>query len=149
MVALKNVALRVPDLRAAEGYYRAIFAGEVVGREVRRDDGRWYQLRPEHGWDDLAVAGLEAAWVGLRRDDPIIALFKGDPDPARSLDHIGVVATAEEAAAIRARLPDDVDVEPDDGENELTFVDRYGFRWQLSAPGFDGAGIVRGDWLDL
>lgn len=149
MVALHYVAVCVPDLREAERHYQEIFSVEVVGREVLGDDGRWYALRPAHGWDDLDAAGLEALWVGLRRDELVIALF-----PARqlqadhSLRHIGVEFDPDELAEIRSRLPDSVEVESDDADG-LIIVDRHGIRWQLSGLPFADAGELRGDWLDL
>lgn len=149
MVALKNVALRVPDLREAEDHYQRIFAAELVGREVRLDDGVWYALRPEQGWDELDVAGFKASWVGLRRDDLVIALVPGTPAPDTGIHHIGVVVTPDEMVEIARGLPPTVAVEETPEDGQLTFRDRYGFRWQCSDRGLAHAGEIRGAWLDL
>jgi len=147
MPTIKHVALHVPDLREAEGHYREIFAADLVGREAVGSDGRWRSLRPELGWDDAARAGIELHWVGLRRDDLVIALFQGQPNPQGTLYCIGLTTTAEERADIRGRLPDSTTIE-DDTTGNLTFVDMYGFRWQCLGPGFGTAGDLRGDWID-
>lgn len=148
MVALKHVALLVPDLHEAEEHYRTIFAADLVGRENVGADGRWRSVRAEHGWSDIAAAGIEIHWVGLRRDDLRLALLRGEPEAQRTLHAIGLHLEPKEIAATHERLPDTVTVELR-SEIALTFVDRFGFRWQCSGPGFDTAGRLRGDWLDL
>jgi len=40
-VTWRHIALRVPDLRAAEGYYRSIFGIRLIGREAELKDGLW------------------------------------------------------------------------------------------------------------
>jgi hypothetical protein len=82
--------------------------------------------------------------VGLRRGDLLLALFPGDPQPG-TVFLIAVVATVEENASVRGRLPDDTAVEVDE-DDALTFLDPFGFRWQLCGPGFTGAGDARGRW---
>ena len=61
---------------------------------------------------------------------------------------VGLAMAADEIAAIEGRM--DTEVVEDRGEAWLTFVDRYGVRWQLStdAP-FMGAGEATGRWLDV
>ncbi len=41
MTTLRHIALLVPDLRAAEQYYQAVFEMEVIGREALLKDGLW------------------------------------------------------------------------------------------------------------
>ncbi len=148
----KHVALHVPDLQHAEEYYRHVFNLDVVTREALRggslaNDTTWAQLRHTATWEDAQLAGLEIHMVGLRRDELLLALFPGDPQPG-TVFLIAVVATAEEIASVRGRLPDDTSIEVDQ-DDALTFLDPFGFRWQLCGPGFAGPGDVHGRWLDV
>jgi catechol 2,3-dioxygenase-like lactoylglutathione lyase family enzyme len=108
----KHVALHVPDLQHAEEYYRHVFDLDVVTREALTsggsltDDEPWAQLPHAATWEDARLAGLEIQMVGLRRGDLLLALFPGDPQPG-TVFLIAVVATAEEIASVRGRLPDD------------------------------------------
>jgi catechol 2,3-dioxygenase-like lactoylglutathione lyase family enzyme len=148
MVSFKHVALLVPDLEQAEQHYRTIFQAELVGREAVATDGTWRTAPHELGWAELNAAGVDIQWVGLRRDDLVIALLQGTPDAQRTLYCIGLNLTTEEAAAIRERLPDTTTLEVHEGDR-LTFVDRYGFRWQCFDGGLTTAGDGRGDWLEV
>jgi catechol 2,3-dioxygenase-like lactoylglutathione lyase family enzyme len=145
-VRLKHVALHVPDIEAAERFYRTAFDMEVVTRESIVD-GRWRQLPHEAGWEDVRRAGVEIQMVGLSRGDLIVALFPGDPKPG-TVFLIGVVADPEEIEAVRSRLPEEATIAVDD-PGEFVVVDPFGFRWQLSGPGFAGPGDTQGDWIDL
>jgi catechol 2,3-dioxygenase-like lactoylglutathione lyase family enzyme len=142
-----HVALHVPDLEAAEQFYTAALGLEVVTRESLDAHGGWEQLPPGAGWEDAGRAGVELHMVGLRRDDLIVALFLGLPTTG-TLYLVGIAATPEEIAEVRARLPPDTVIEADT-ESTLMFVDPFGFRWQLSTRGFRGAGEARGDWITL
>lgn len=148
MIAFKHVALFVPDLREAEEHYRTIWAADLVGRESLREDGRWYSVPPGLGWVDIDAAGVEIHWVGLRRDDLIVALLPGEPEAQRTLYAIGVHLEPNEVAEVHGRLPDTATVEVHT-DTALTFVDRYGFRWQCFGTEFRTAGDARGDWLDM
>jgi catechol 2,3-dioxygenase-like lactoylglutathione lyase family enzyme len=148
----KHVALHVPDLQHAEGFYRRVFDLDVVTREALTsgsltDDGSWAQLPRTATWEDVRLAALEVQMVGLRRGDLLLALFPGDPQPG-TVFLIAIVATVEEVASVRGRLPGDTPVEVDQ-EDALTFLDPFGFRWQLCGPGFAGAGDTRGRWLEV
>jgi catechol 2,3-dioxygenase-like lactoylglutathione lyase family enzyme len=149
-VRTKHVALHVPDLQHAEEYYRHVFDLDVVTREALNggnlaDDTTWAQLPHTATWEDAQLAGLEIQMVGLRRDELLLALFPGDPQPG-TVFLIAVVATAEEIASVRGRLPDDTSIEVDQ-DDALTFLDQFGFRWQLCGPGFAGPGDVHGRGL--
>jgi catechol 2,3-dioxygenase-like lactoylglutathione lyase family enzyme len=148
----KHVALHVPDLQHAEEYYRHAFDLDVVTREALSggnlaNDTTWAQLPHTATWEDARLAGLEIQMVGLRCDELLLALFPGDPQPG-TVFLIAVVATAEEIASVRSRLPDDTSIEVDQ-DDALTFLDPFGFRWQLCGPGFAGPGDVHGRWLEV
>jgi catechol 2,3-dioxygenase-like lactoylglutathione lyase family enzyme len=148
----KHVALHVPDLQRAEELYRRVFDLEVVTREVLTsgsltDDEPWAQLPHAATWEDARLAGLDVQMVGLRRGDLLLALFPGDPRPG-TVFLIAIVATVEEIAAVRGRLPSEIPVEVDH-DDALTFLDPFGFRWQLCGPGFGGAGDARGRWAEI
>ena len=148
----KHVALHVPDLQHAEEYYRHVFDLDVVTREALTggslsNDTTWAQLPHTATWEDARLAGLEIQMVGLRRDDLLLAMFPGDPQPG-TVFLIAVVATAEEIASVRVRLPDDTSIEVDQDE-AMTFLDPFGFRWQLCRPGFAGPGDAHGRWLEV
>jgi catechol 2,3-dioxygenase-like lactoylglutathione lyase family enzyme len=148
----KHVALHVPDLEHAEGYYRHVFELDVVTREALSgddlaDDETWAQLPHATTWEDARLAGIEIQMVGLRRGDLLLALFPGYPQPG-TVFLIAVLATVEEIAAVRGRLPDDTAIEVDQDE-ALTFLDPFGFRWQLCGAGFIGPGDRHGRWLQV
>jgi catechol 2,3-dioxygenase-like lactoylglutathione lyase family enzyme len=148
----KHVALQVPDLQRAEEFYRRVFDLDIVTREALTggsltDDDRWAQLPHTASWDDARLAGLEIQMVGLRRGDLILALFPGDPRPG-TLFLIAIVASPADVASVRARLPSGTPVEVDQVD-ALTFLDPFGFRWQLCGPGFTGSGDARGHWLEV
>lgn len=148
----KHVALHVPDLQHAEEFYLHVFDLDVVTREALTsggltDDEPWAQLPHTTSWDDARLAGLEIQMVGLRRGDLLLALFPGDPQPG-TVFLIAISASAEEIAAVRGRLPAETPVEADQVD-ALTFLDPFGFRWQLCGPGFLGPGDAHGRWLEI
>lgn len=148
----KHVALHVPDLQRAEEFYRLVFELDVATREaliIGRliDDEPWQQLPHTATWEDARLAGIDVQMVGLRRGDLLLALFPGTPQPG-TVFLIAILATVEEISAVRDRLPGDTPVEVDQ-DDALTFVDPFGFRWQLCGPEFTGPGDARGRWLEL
>ena len=143
----RHVALVVPDLRAAETFYRETFDMTVLGREAWGEDGDAYALRPDKGWDDAVAAGIDLQFVALRRDNVTLALLAGDSH----LDQVfalGLVMDATDIAEVRTRLPAEVTVveEPD----YLEFFDPFGLRWQISTDrDFLHAGQIADRWLDV
>lgn len=114
-----------------------IFAAELIGREALLEDGPWYSAPHGTGWAEIEAARIAIACVGLRRDDLRIALLGGHhPEPDRSLYAIGLTITEAERSALRGRLPTDATIAVDT-DSALTFVDRFGFRWQCAGPGPD------------
>lgn len=147
-VALRHLAVVVPALREAEAYYCAVFQMEIIGREAAGPDGQDYGLPLNKGWEDAEAAGIDVSFVALRRDELVLALFRGDASPGQ-VYAVGVVLPEDEIAPVRAALPSGTDV-TGDGLTYLEFVDPFGLRWQLSSdPAFLTAGEITGRWLSV
>lgn len=146
---VRHVALVVPDLRAAESYYQALFDMEVIGREAVLSDGLWYTLPFDKGWDDAEASGIELNMLALRRDRFVLALFKGDAPQGR-VPVIGLTMPTEDIARVRARLPKDAQIS-EMSPQSLEFCDGFPIAWQISAPGneFRTSGDVADRWLEL
>jgi catechol 2,3-dioxygenase-like lactoylglutathione lyase family enzyme len=56
--SIQHLALFVPELQKAEQYYQSIFEMELVGREAMQNDGLWYSLPFDKGWEDAQKAEL-------------------------------------------------------------------------------------------
>lgn len=148
-IAYRHLALFVPDLEAAEMYYRNLFAMTVITREAADRDGTWQQLPPDKGWAEAKAANIKLGMVALQHDAFVLALFPGDPQPGQ-IFVIGVQMPDSEIEAVRARLtPNDMVL--DTVNNQLLFMDRHMVSWQLVPEGapFQGAGDAHGHWLDL
>lgn len=144
--ALRHFALFVPDLRAAEAFYQPLFGMKRIGREAQLDDGLWYSLPPDKGWDDAEAAGIEPGMLALRRGAFVLALFQGDAQPGQ-VYAIGLSMPPEEIAGVRARLPANAEVEVDEPKS-LVFRDPYGITWQIDRGGeFRTSGEFTGRWL--
>jgi catechol 2,3-dioxygenase-like lactoylglutathione lyase family enzyme len=147
--ALRQIAIFVPDLRAAKAYYQELFAMELVGREALLDDGLWYTLPGDKGWDAAEAAGIALGMVALRRGALVLALFPGDPQPGQ-LYMIGLNMSPNEIAGLRERLPADAEVWQEE-PGALTFRDLYMITWQIYATGteFRNSGEAQGRWLEV
>lgn len=148
-IRYRHLALFVPDLQAAETYYRALFAMEVITREALQPDGSWAQLPPGKGWGEAEVAGITPGMVGLRREAFVLALFAGNPQPGQIV-FIGLHMPAGEMAAVGRRLTGE-ELVMSQGPAHLTFRDRFQYSWQLNLPSseFAGAGTAPSSWLDV
>ena len=145
--ALKYVALHVPDLRAAEGFYVTVFAMTPLFRESARDDGTWCTIRPEIDWDEADAAGITVDMVALRRDAFVLALFRGEPQPG-TVYELCVGLPPDEVGAVRARLPRAAAV-IESQPGSFRFEDPFGFRWAVQ-PGdaeFRSSGQIAGSWI--
>lgn len=147
--SLRHIALFVPDLRAAEHYYRSIFDMELVGRESELADGEWYTLPFDMGWDEAEAAGIEVGMVFLRKDEFGLGLFRGDGSPGQ-IYLIGLKMPLEEIAKVRARLPEDTQISKDRPAS-LEFIDAYLITWQIVLPesDFRTPGDFANRWLKL
>lgn len=147
--SLSHIAIIVPDLQAAEGYYQSIFGMELIGREAELADGLWYTLPFDKGWDDVEAAGIELGMLALRKGQFVLALFRGDETPGQVFV-IGLQMSVEEIARVRAGLPKEVKVN-EGSPDRLEFRDPYQITWQISAPGneFRTSGDWANRWLGL
>ena len=143
----KYVALYVPDLRAAEGFYREAFAMDLLFRESEREDASWHTLRTDLDWDHADARGIEVDMVALRRDALVLALFLGKPAPG-TLFEISIGVTSKEADAIRARLGAEATV-LESASEWLRFQDPFGFRWVVQPHDgvFRSSGEIAGRWI--
>ena len=147
--SVRHIALFVPDLRSAERYYQTIFDMELVGREADLADGMWYSLPFDKGWEEAEVAGIEPGMVFLRKDEFGLGLFRGDGSPGQ-IYLIGLKMPMVEIAKVRARLPENTQVN-EDAPDSLEFRDLYQITWQIVLPEskFSTAGVFANRWLKL
>lgn len=146
-----HIAISVPDLEAAESYYRNLFQMEVVTREANTPEGD-AQLPHDKTWADAKRAGVDLYMLALRRDEFVLAMFAekaaaamGFSLPARPL-FVGLRMEESEIDEIKTRLG------ADETWNEYNqgFTDRYGIVWQMRSGGeFMGNGDGRGRWLEV
>ena len=148
-ISFRHLALVVPDLRAAEEYYQSIFAMELIGREAELEDRHWYTLPFDKGWDEMEAAGIGLGMLALRKDQFVLALFKGDASPGQ-VCFIGLKMPSEEIARVKDRLPKDAEMS-DNGPDYLEFRDPYQIVWQISLPKseFRTSGDITNRWLKL
>lgn len=138
----RHVALYADDLRAAEDFYRLVFAAEVLFREAVSTNGLWATLPLGASWDDATEAGIEIQMVasgvtpsfsqsspaGLHRASS--ALRPRSTRSERSGD-----ACPERRSSSRRM-------------NGLVFMDPFEVEWQLSAASsFRSSGDMHGRWL--
>jgi catechol 2,3-dioxygenase-like lactoylglutathione lyase family enzyme len=153
MTRYRHVALLVPNLREAEEWYATLFGMDVLFREGSLDPGdphsdEWGTLPSGFTWDDAAAADVTIGMVALQRGDFVLPLFVAAPTGTQ-MYAIGLVMDRSEIDQVRGRLPEDALVESE-SEGWLAFVDRFGFRWQLTdSGGFRSAGETGGTWLDV
>lgn len=146
---LRHIALFVPDLQVAEEYYQSLFNMDLIGREAELEDGLWYTLPFDKGWNEAHAAGVELDMVALRKDKIVLALISGDA-PQGQVFAIGISLPQDEISRIRSRLPADAKTEAD-LPDYLEFRDSYQILWQVSVPGdeFQTAGKIAGRWLEI
>ncbi len=151
-----HLALRVQRLRAAEAFYRELFALEVAFREAETPEGGWLTLRASADWDDAEEAGVDLGLVMLYRDGLRLALEAADAVEAVTsrLSHVGVFVDEDEFKRIRA-ASERLDCEiVNDNQRALVIDDPFGVRWELNSFQYDdppslSTGARAGRWLDL
>jgi len=144
----KYVALYVPDLRAAEDFYRRVFGVEPLFREAERD-GQWWAVPDGRTWDDVLAAGVEIRMTALRRDALVLALFHGEPRPG-TVHEVSIGLDPSEIEGLGERPPDGLRI-VERREGFLRFDDPFGFRWVVQRPDavFRSSGEIAGRWLDV
>lgn len=149
-VAVGHIALFVPDLPAAERFFRHVFGLQLLMREAEQGDGLWYTLPPDKDWPDAVAAGVEIGMIALKRDAFILALFQGDPAPAQTILEIGLIVPPAAIAAVADRLPETVARVPHQ-RGDLMFRDPFGYLWHLWPAGkpFRSNGQSAGRWLEV
>ncbi|HLF68024.1 MAG TPA: VOC family protein [Gaiellaceae bacterium] len=143
----KYVALFVPDLREAEGFYRRVLPMDLLFRESEQEDGTWRTLRPDLDWEDIEARGIEVGMVALGRDAFVLAVFCGTPAPGTVFE-LCVGVAPDEVDAVRARLGEAGTV-LETSPGLFRFQDPFGFRWAVQpadAP-FRSSGEIAGRWI--
>ena len=148
-MAVRHIAIFLPDVALAEEYYQKVFEMELVGREVLQNDGQWYSLSVNKDWREAKAAGIEPGMSALRRGSFVLALFQGQAMGGQ-VYVMGLEMPREEIARVQAMLPEGTFV-MEAGEASLTFLDPFQITWQISAPGsnFQTAGEFAGRWLEF
>lgn len=148
ITSVSHIALYVPDLQAAENFYKNLFDMEFIGREVEKEGGLWYTLPFDKGWDDAKTAGIDIGMSALRSGGLVLALFRG-ANPMGQVFAIGLDATAAKITAIHERLSPDIVIE-EFQPGRLEFVDPYHITWQIAIkPTFRTAGDFANRWIDV
>jgi catechol 2,3-dioxygenase-like lactoylglutathione lyase family enzyme len=147
-MAVRHIALFVPDLPAAESFYRQVLGMRLLMREAELDDGLWYTLPEDKSWSDAQAAGIEIEMIALKRDAFVLALFRGNPAPGATILEIGLSTPPAAIAALRDRLPETVEQLPHE-RGDLMFRDPFGYVWHLWPAGtpFTSNGQSSGRWL--
>ena len=83
------------------------------------NDRLWYTLPFDKGWDEAEAAGIELGMVALRKGNFVLVLFKGAVVHGQ-IYAIGLAMPAEEIAKVRARLPEESEIE-EEGPTYLFF----------------------------
>jgi catechol 2,3-dioxygenase-like lactoylglutathione lyase family enzyme len=144
----KYVALHVSDLRSAEDFYRRAFGVELLFREAEVD-GQWWTLPAGSSWGDASAAGVEIHMLALRRDDFVLALFRGAPKPG-TVHEVSIGVDPAEIDSLTERPLEGLEI-LEQGDGFLRFEDPFGFRWVLQRPDaeFRSSGQIAGRWLDV
>jgi len=148
LTSVSHIALFVPDLQEAERFYKDLFEMELIGREMRKEDGLWYTLPFDKGWEDAKVAGLVLHMTALRRGKFVLALFTGT-QPLGQVYVVGLSTSGEDIKSIHDRLPTDIEIrgfQP----GGLEFIDPYRITWQIAVePTFRTSGDFTDRWIAI
>lgn len=146
-LGVTHVAITVPDVPAAEDYYRSLLGLTPAFRDVEID-GEWYGLRPDSDW--RAADGCTNAVSALGNGALMLFLEQGDQAPG--LPHrIGLHLALEDLTQLRIRAFEhnaDIDI---NHAGLLRFRDRFGIQWEAGLAAYDrpaalGAGARLGRW---
>ncbi|HEX6678097.1 MAG TPA: VOC family protein [Actinomycetes bacterium] len=149
--SLTHVALRVPDLRRAEDFYRALFDLRVASRQAEVADG-WRALPEDAGWREAEAAGITLDLSVLHRDALRLALERAEDAAAAGgrLDHLGLEVSEAELERLRQAAPGLGCQVVRERPGLLVLDDPFGVRWELTtAFELRNPGVVTGRWLDV
>lgn len=150
MARFHHAAIHVDDLRAAEGYFAALFGAVVAFREALLDEG-WATFPEGADWDDFADA--QPGMAALRIGEFELALLVGEPVRPGSLDHIALVVAPNAMPAIAAAAAELGCSFEHRSDDYVMFTDRYGVGWELSPERGQGPttpiGARHGRWVDV
>lgn len=148
--SINHVALQVPDLRAAEEFYRKLFGLKVAFREAELADG-WATLPEGAGWEDAEAAGIKLGLSGLSRDAFTLALeAQDDVTPGGQLSHIGLEVDEEELDRLRSQATALGCEIVFDNPSTVIIDDPYGVRWEVTtAWELASTGARTGRWLKV
>lgn len=131
---LHHVVLRIPDLPAAESFYRELFDLDVLFREGVKDDAVG-KIPDDLDWSEATGRGVEPTMSFLGRDEFALALMEAeddvDPETGR-LDHLALALDAADRDATRDRAAD-LGCEYEEKSDAVFVTDRYGVEWELNA----------------
>jgi catechol 2,3-dioxygenase-like lactoylglutathione lyase family enzyme len=146
MTSVSHVALFVPDLQEAEKFYRDLFDMELIGREIEKENGLWYTLPFNKGWEDAKAGGIDLDMTALRKGNVVLALFRGTNPPGQ-VYVIGLNATEEDIKTIHKKLSPDIEIE-EFQTDRLEFIDPYRITWQIAVePVFHTSGDFTNRWI--
>jgi catechol 2,3-dioxygenase-like lactoylglutathione lyase family enzyme len=146
MTSVSHIALFVPDLQEAEKFYMDLFAMELIGREIEKENGLWYTLPFNKGWEDAKASGIDLDMTALRKGSFVLALFRGTIPPGQ-VYAIGLSTTKEEITVIHEKLSSDIKIE-EFHPGRLEFKDPYRITWQIAVePVFCTSGDFTNRWI--
>jgi catechol 2,3-dioxygenase-like lactoylglutathione lyase family enzyme len=146
VTSVSHIALFVPDLQEAEKFYMNLFDMELIGREIEKENGLWFTLPFNKGWEDAKAAGIDLDMNALRNGNFVLALFRGD-NPSGQVYVIGLNATQEDIKTIHKKISSNVEIE-DFQADRLEFIDPYHITWQIAVePVFRTSGDFTNRWI--
>jgi catechol 2,3-dioxygenase-like lactoylglutathione lyase family enzyme len=149
--SVTHVALRVAELRQAEGFYVALFGLLVAFREAQVADG-WRTLPEGAGWEDAQAAGVTLDLSVLHRDALHLALERAGEGfvAGGRLAHVGLEISEVELERLLEAAPRLGCEIVQQRRGLLVLDDPYGVRWELTTEyTLRNPGVASGRWLDL
>jgi predicted enzyme related to lactoylglutathione lyase len=76
VTSISHISLFVPDLQGAEKFYMNLFDTELIGQEVEKENGLWFTLPFNKGWEDAKAGGIDLDMTALREGSFVLALIR-------------------------------------------------------------------------
>lgn len=132
---LYHLALAVPDLAAAEDYYRELFEMAVSFRDGR-NDGRYGKLPDGIDWETAMAHDVDPGRSVLQREEFVLALTeRPDADPPTRLDRVALRIELSDLGPIANRAAS-MGCGVEEQESGAVITDRYGVEWLVTAEPF-------------